>query len=280
MVRRYGLSGKRMRRTLTQMSEDARSNGIGMTVPVVGKIITDKRAVFLRSIVHEKFELAVHGFSHDDLSLLSQEALRGDIEKAVSVFKERGISVSGFRAPYLRSGEGMMRSLSEMGFEYTSTRPYVPKVPGSTGSDILDRGGNIASEVYGKQVLSGSNIPIDSSSGTLDIPVSLPDDEILVDRMGLQEGDQLEAALTEVIAASLKLNPIAVIQIHPERYFIFRGILLSIARKLSREESVSFLTLGEAARRLKSLGATGHDNVKIVCVTGDLDIISLYDLMR
>jgi peptidoglycan/xylan/chitin deacetylase (PgdA/CDA1 family) len=281
MARRYGLSDKRMFRTLSQMSADARDRKIGMTVPVVGSVLSGRRADFLKSISHDRFEIAVHGYSHDDFSSLEVERLREDISKAKATFEGFGFRPLGYRSPYLRPKDGLSRLLSEYGFSFSSSKAAASDRSAASNRAVLEVSDAIAREIYGPQISDPRSVSLRQENRVIEIPVSLPDDEILIDRMGIREEGALEGILADIIGASLKSDSFAVIQIHPERYPFFRNALLSIADRMMRE-GVRFITLGELSRGLQSQSRSPHASVdgKSVCVTGDLDIMSLRDLLR
>lgn len=280
MVRRYGLSEKRMIRSLYQMSADARERGIGMTVPVVGNILSGKRADFLKGLCHERFEIAVHGYRHDDFSALEVGRLRGDISKAKETFEGYGFHPVGYRSPYLRPKEDLARLLSEYGFAYSSSKTVISDRSTASNRMALEKSDGIAREIYGTPVSEPNSTSANPESGVIEIPVSLPDDEILIDRMGIRDDDLLGGILEDVIRASLGSVQFAVIQIHPERYLLMRKALLSAVDKLLREGDIGFVTLRELNDRIRlrrsSPSVAGND--RFVCVTGDLDIMSLRDL--
>src|SRR3989338_10154716 len=50
--------------------------------------------------IHKKHEIASHSFSHVRLNKLNDFELENEIKKSKESFKEIGIDVKGFRAPY------------------------------------------------------------------------------------------------------------------------------------------------------------------------------------
>ena len=282
MVRRYGLSQKRMVRALAQMSADARERGIGMTVPVVGSILTEKRADFLKSISHERFEIAVHGYRHEDFSALGVDRLRADISKAKETFEGYGFRPSGYRTPYMRPKDGLARLLSESGFAYSSSKTVISDRSTASNRATLEKSDAMTREIYGPPLSNPKSITDGMENGVMEIPVSLPDDEVLIDRMGIRDDELTASILEDVIRTSLTSVPFAVVQIHPERYLLMRKALLSAVAKLQREGGIGFITLRELSEFLKSgkQSPSMARNEKFVCVTGDLDIMSLGDLLR
>jgi len=70
------------------------------------------------------FEIASKGWDqHEwkDAAGKSPEKLRENIVKAKKWFEENGISVKGFRAPFLKKDESMYKALEEAGFSYDAS---------------------------------------------------------------------------------------------------------------------------------------------------------------
>ena len=262
------------------MSKDSRDYGIGITIPVTGEILTEDRADFLNSLLNDKFEIAVHGFHHEDFSIQTEERLIEDISRAKEVFGKYGFHVAGYRAPYLKSGKNLLPLLAESGFLYSSSRTAIMDWTLARNRDLLAETDKIASHIY--DFKRAHEVDIHDTDGLIDIPVSLPDDEILIDRMGIRDDDLLGSILEDVIRASLKSVSFAVIQIHPERYPLMRKALLSFVDRLLSEGGISFVTLRNLSDFLRSRtsSAVVPGEKKFVCVTGDLDIMSLRDLWK
>lgn len=268
-----------MVKVLSQMSDDSKNHGIGITVPVSGEILTEKRADFLRSLLNDRFEIAVHGFRHEDFSIQSEERLIEDISEAKKVFKKHGFSPTGYRAPYLRSREDLLPLLAKNGFSYSSSRSAIMDRGPAKNRDLLIETDKIALDIYESKRIH-NKADFERTDGPMDIPVSLPDDEILIDRMGIRDDGLLGSILEDMIRASLESVSFAVIQIHPERYLLMRNALLSVVDNLLREGGINFVTLRELSDYLRSQQSSPlvTGDKKFVCVTGDLDIMSLHDL--
>jgi peptidoglycan/xylan/chitin deacetylase (PgdA/CDA1 family) len=271
-----------MIKVLSLMSDDSRRYGVGITVPVSGSLLSKERAEFLKGISHEKFEIAAHGFHHDDFSSLDSTALREDLERVRKTFNEYGINPVGYRAPYLRSRSELPQMLSETGFEYNSSDTAVFESPSSENKALFEQIGEIARSVYDTKMHEVGFENLDQRNGIVNFPVTLPDDEMLVDRFGIREEKRLESILEDAIHASLKYNSFVILQIHPERYPMLRDAVLSISKRLMLEGKYSFITLRELSKRFKTQNSSEihADERKLICMTGDLDIISIWDLLR
>jgi len=271
-----------MTKVLSQMSLDSKNLEIGMTIPVVGRILNERRARFLKSISHDRFEISIHGFRHEDFSALPEGLLKEDIRRAKKTFEDFGFSTTGYRAPYLRSGGGLLHLLSELGFTYSSSVTTIFNHSTSENRVLLERCDKIALDVYGARPTAAEPVPNHLENGAIEIPVSLPDDEILIDRIGISGDTLLKSVLKDIIYESLRVNSYAVIQIHPERYPIFRNALLPLIEEMKRDAGVRFISLSELSKRLhpQITQTAVAGKTRFICITGDLDIMSLRDLLR
>lgn len=275
MTRRYGLFSRRMKETLTIMSEDSKQQGFGLTVPVTGGILNRERAEFLRGITHDLFEIAIHGFRHDDFSRLSDIDMKTDLIKAITTFRKHALKVVGYRAPYLRFQEGHAKILEDNAIEYSSSGIVTPERNSLKYQTLLEKADMITHENYGKS-LNG----LIKSGNYINIPVSMPDDEILIDRMKIRDQDVLTDLFFDIIDSSIRSNGFCVLQMHPERYKLLRDPINNVVGRLKDKGDVNFVTLSSLAKILKERKTDNNldENSQIVCVTGDLDLMSIWDL--
>jgi hypothetical protein len=85
--------------------------------------------------------------------------------------------------------------------------------------------------------------------GVVEIPVSLPDDEIPLDRMYVRDADTLGAMWRKILDATHARGELFTLQLHPERIDFFAGTLRSLlADARSRTPRVWIATLDEIAQ--------------------------------
>jgi hypothetical protein len=80
----------------------------------------------------------------------------------------------------------------------------------------------------------------------VEIPVSLPDDEILLDRMGCPL-DRLGRVWREMLTMALARGELLTLQLHPERLEILRDVLDGLLAAAASTGTVWIATLGEIA---------------------------------
>lgn len=88
--------------------------------------VAERDPVLMRRIVAEGHELASHGFGHERVDLIGQDAFRDDIRRAKAVLEDvSGARVIGYRAPTfsmgVRTTPWAHRVLAEEGYAYSSS---------------------------------------------------------------------------------------------------------------------------------------------------------------
>jgi len=224
-------------------------------------------------------EFAVHGYRHQDYSKLDTTELEWHLEKSLAIFQKAGYGNIGFRAPYLKVKKDILRSLKTCGFLYDS-------------SSVIHWGWLSAekqNEQY-KRTLE-HYAPWDSrdkeslpyhEEELLRLPVSLPDDEMLIDRLGIRDQDKLFEIWSGILHQCNQRNEMFVLLLHPERYFMAEG---AIDKLIEEADNTGMwrATLKEIALWWDSPGRSQrwpHKHRGALCITGDIDMVSLLDLFR
>lgn len=205
---------------------------------------------FAHRLVERGAELAVHAWSHIDLSALDLAGQREHMGRAVDLFRSCSVPFTGFRAPYLHWNEDTMHVVSEFRFRYSSNRTVWWDVLDTTAlaprqKEGLERGMAFYRPVAAAQFRA---LPF-RRDGFVEIPVCLPDDEIPLDRMYIHDADYLGAMWRSILNLTHERGELFTLQLHPERIDFFAGALrglLSDAR--SRNPAVWIATLDEIAQ--------------------------------
>jgi len=203
--------------------------GVVPSFPITAKV-AERHPEVIKELSKKGVELAVHGYKHIDHTLLPAGELLRHLQKAVHVFQAHNISFSGFRFPYFKWNQKCFEAIHDYPFEWDSSHTVL--------WDVID---NRLSNKKGirnyQRMLDQYNYRSSSdclslpkfSNDLLEIPVSLPDDD-LVERLGLRDSN----AVTEIWAAILRKThsqgELFTLQLHPERIFMFKDSLNSIIR--------------------------------------------------
>lgn len=222
---------------------------------------------------------AVHGYRHLDHSRMTLDEQKSHLEKAVEIFTEFGAGRRGFRAPYLKVNEETLGLLSEMGFLYDSSCSFYWDVLSKDRADPQVQ--RILDYYQPKGDHSHRSLPF-FEEGLLRIPVSLPDDEMLIDRLRIRDQDRLYDIWSEILKKSHDRDEMFVLLLHPERFHLAREAL---KRLLDKAESLGMWTTS-----MKNIAVWWKDKKRkqrwpdgrrgVFCVTGDIDRITLLDYLR
>jgi hypothetical protein len=209
----------------------------------------------------KSIEWAMHGYIHHDYTKLDNKVIQGHIIKGKRIFNKANIDVVGFRAPYLSIDKRIISILSKNGFLYDSSQCYFVDVVSSDINEV-----KLILDYYNP--LKKWNIKV--YNDMIEIPVCLPDDEIIVDRLRYKK-EIIGKIWIKMCQKIYNTNGIPVIQLHPERGGICKSglkILLNWARKNDVE-----------ALSLRDIATNKDEITKKMAITGDIDIINISDLM-
>jgi hypothetical protein len=226
---RFGPTAGRMRDRLLAYADLVKGFGAAPSLPITARVLARNPDV-ARALISRGVELCVHGLVHNDLSKLSAEAQAEQIGAACDIFRAHGIPFDGFRSPYLRYNAATLSAVDRAGFTYDSNLPFYWEPTASLGeldagqADGLERGLR-----FYDPARRASDRSLPRTIGRLiEIPVSLPDDEIMLDRMGLPPA-RLGEVWLEMLHEALARGEMVTLQLHPERLSILseplRGVL-------------------------------------------------------
>lgn len=282
--RRFGVSHAPMRGALYELLRICDEFGATPTLAVTAVLI-ERYPAFFQRLASSRAELAVHGFVHTDHALLGEREQYEQLEKALHAFARIGLQPRGFRHPYLRYNEATWRAASRLGFTHSSN--------GSICWDVVDSPVSAAArEAYEKGLaLYGSephsqreSLPRFAGGGILDIPASLPDDEAVIDRLGLP-GRFAGVFWLRMLDRALETGEVVTVVVHNERVMACANSLRALLRR-ARAQGVWIASLGQIngwwrrngredpARRWPN-GARAA-----LAITSDVDAMSLLDFLR
>jgi peptidoglycan/xylan/chitin deacetylase (PgdA/CDA1 family) len=217
------------------------------SLPITAAVL-DRNPQVAHGLAGRGVELCVHGLVHNDLSELSPETQREQIEQAVAVFTKHGVSFEGFRSPYLRYNEGTLSAVRALDFEYDSNLPFyweperLVRDLDASQADGLRRGLRFYNPVRFPHERSLPRF----AEGLVEIPVSLPDDEILLDRMGLSP-QRIGETWQQMAGLALERGELLTIQLHPERIALLRESLRRVLDFASASGGFWITTMAEIA---------------------------------
>jgi peptidoglycan/xylan/chitin deacetylase (PgdA/CDA1 family) len=240
-----GRMGGRFERFMDILDEYA----IRPTFPITA-LPMSRNPKFAHRLLERGAELAVHAWSHVDLSALDLAGQRTHLGRAVELFRACSVPFTGFRAPYLHWNGDTMKVVGEFQFRYSSNQTVWWDVIDTAPLDARAREGLERGMAFYRPLPARETrvLPF-RRDGFIEIPVSLPDDEIPLDRMYLHDADYLGEMWRKILAMSHARGELFTLQLHPERIDFFAGALRGLlADARSREPGVWIATLDEVAQ--------------------------------
>lgn len=214
---RYGSTPQKMQSAISQFSDILRQYGGSATFPTTAIAIARNPNV-LRKYAGDDIEFAVHGYTHVDYSKLASDMQITHLKRAIEVFKNASIETVGFRSPYLRRETNLYSALQQVGFSYVSNQPVM--------WNVLDDEDFSASGRVAYQHALAFYEPWDATerlslpqlhNNLVEIPVSLPDDEILLDRLQGETRGLVARAWLHILSKTYQRGELFTVQLHPER---------------------------------------------------------------
>ncbi len=228
---RFGISSKKFERRLKKYYEIIRKVGCVPTFAITAVVLA-RHPGYIKELSRQGVEFAVHGYVHIDYGVLAVEEKGNHFKKAVNIFNRCQIPFVGFRAPFLRTNEDTTPILSELGFKYHSSRVlYWPIIDINEFSRYARNNLNRLLEFCA---------PLDSEkyfslpkkeNGLLEIPVTLPDDEMIIERLGITDEKKIAEIWLEILRKIYASGELFILSLHPERIEYCETGLQEILRK-------------------------------------------------
>ncbi len=216
VLARFGATASAMARRLDSYDAITRPLGIRPTWPTTASVLA-RHPELVRHQADRGAEIALHGLVHGDHKGLDPLRQHETIARAVGIFERFGFHPVGFRGPYLRYDQATEEALRDLGFRYHSSQAVVfPLAPDVTISSRAARSYALARGFY--SALDAGRIAVTPRlrSGLVDMPVAIPDDEILTERLRVDEATAA-AQWLGILEFTYRRGDLFTIQLHPER---------------------------------------------------------------
>jgi peptidoglycan/xylan/chitin deacetylase (PgdA/CDA1 family) len=215
VLSRFGATPALMERRLERYEAIAGELGIHPTWPTTACVL-ERHPRLLKRFAERGVELALHGLVHGDHAALDLRRQRETIGRAVSLFERHGFNPSGFRGPYLRYNPATLDALRELGLRYHSSQAVAFPLQRGEPDPRTASGYALALKLY--SALDARRVAVTPRlrDGLVDIPVAVPDDEILLDRLKLGEPARA-AEWLHILDITYRRGELFTAQLHPER---------------------------------------------------------------
>ncbi len=248
VLRRFGLSPRRMESLLNRYVQTTTDLDCRPTFPVTAVTLMRNPGI-IGKLSEKGAEVAIHGYIHMDHKGLSLRQQEEHFQKAMSAFQACGIPFNGFRGPYLRSNEATLEALGKLDFSYDSTEVVWWDVlkPSEHAPRKWDNYQRLLQFYEARSADTELSLPR-LCNGLAVIPVSLPDDESLVGRLGIRDAARIAEVWESILEATYSLGELFTMQLHHERVPHCETALRRVLEQASRKSPpVWKATLAEIA---------------------------------
>ncbi|MFX0199153.1 MAG: polysaccharide deacetylase family protein [Candidatus Hodarchaeota archaeon] len=218
-------------------------------MPITAKILK-RHCNILKPFAKRGVEFAIHGYVHTDFSHLSSDEQYNSFLRALEIFDKCEIKSTGFRNPYLRGNSGTYLAAKKMGFRWSSNKVISWNV--LEEKNFPKRKWNNykrALEFVYNYWDSEECLPIPETNDNLvEIPISMPDDEMLVDRLGITNRERLKEPWKQILIRAHQSGGLFVLQLHHERIpYCLPAVSFLLEKANSFEPKIWTASLGEIA---------------------------------
>lgn len=214
---RFGLSETRTRKALLTVVETLRRYNTAPTF-FIPAVVLHRHPALMAEISRCGAEVGIHGYVHNDFRLLSGAGQYKQTEQAISIFQRSNIPFQGFRNPYLGWTEESLEVFRALQFTYESNEAVLHDV---VERDVLPP---VLRAGYEKSLLLFQAIPCNAytlrphfEGSLVRIPTSIPDDEMLFDRLRITNPEEVGRIWTRIVGRVYELGGVYTLNLHPER---------------------------------------------------------------
>ena len=224
---RFGFTEMPTRRALQTVVDTLKEYQASPTF-FIPAVVLGRHPALLTEIANAGAEIGIHGYVHNDYRTLSGQEQYIQTEKAIKVFKKTNMAFEGFRNPYLGWTEESLDVFSQLGFTYDSNDAVFHDVVDlKEFSPLLQSGFAKSLELFQAVPCSAYALRPYFAGKILRIPTSIPDDEMLFDRLRITNA-QVGAVWSSVMQRVYDLGGIYTLNLHPERATLCKPALQAL----------------------------------------------------
>ena len=272
---RFGFSEGRVRKSLYALIDSLRKYDAAPTF-FIPAVVLRRHPNLIRTVAGSGAEIGIHGYVHNDYRSLNKQEQYQQTQQAISVFQTIQLPYQGFRNPYLGWTEESLDIFAALGFAYESNEAIIHDVIDLNHLSAVQKSG------YEKSMDLFQAIPCNAytlrphfEGSLLRIPTSIPDDEILFDRLRVTHPEEIGHIWSKIMQCVYDYGGLYALNLHPERGILCKkalDILLTFAKSqprpvwLARLEEVAQWWKERSKFRLKITPlASGYWSVEASC---------------
>lgn len=228
---RFGITARKFENMLKRYDTVTRDLGCTPTFGLTA-VVLKRHPQVIRELCGHGVEFAVHGYVHVDYSVIHQEGQLRDFAQAIETFRSCAVPFVGFRTPFLRINNGTTKALGRLNFFYDSSYVLHWDVIDETKyrkKSWLDY--NQLLRFYRSRKARDYLVLPSLVNGLVELPVSFPDDEAVIERLGNKDIGELNRIWTAILQQTYEGGELFTLQLHPERILLCEGALTNTVRQ-------------------------------------------------
>ncbi len=239
---RFGVTDARIRRSLYAIVEPLQRHDAAPTF-FIPAVVLGRHPALLRELDAGGTEIGIHGMVHNDYRTLTKAAQLEQTERAISIFNKTNVPFGGFRNPYLGWTEESLDVFRTLGLAYESNEAVLHDVIDLEQLAPTIRAGYEKSfDLFQAIPCSAYTVRPHVEDGLVRIPTSIPDDEMLFDRLRITDPSEVGRLWSEVLRRVYALGGIYTLNLHPERGVLCQGALTTLLQAASSQPLPVWIT--------------------------------------
>ena len=230
---RFGFSESPIRHALHTIIDTLQEYN-GAPTFFIPAVVLGRHPALIAEIARDGAEIGIHGYVHNDYRTLSIGEQYRQTRQAISVFEKNKIAYQGFRNPYLGWTEESLDVYASMGINYESNVAVLHDVVDlNPFSPLLRSGYSKSLKLFQAAPCSMYALRPFFEGALLRIPTSIPDDEMLFDRLRITDPLEVGYIWSRVMQRVYDRGGLYTLNFHPERGVLCKPALetlLSYAR--------------------------------------------------
>jgi hypothetical protein len=225
---RFGFSERPNSRALHALLHTLQPYHSGPTF-FIPAVVLNRHPQLISDIARQGAEIGIHGYVHNDYRTLSAEEQYTQTRQAMEIFQRTRVTYAGFRNPYLGWTEDSLEVFRTLGFAYESNEAVLHDVVDLQAfSPLLQSGFAKSLALFQAIACTSYTLRPHQEGSLLRIPTSIPDDEMLFDRLRITNPQQVGRIWSEVMRHIYQCEGIYTLNLHPERGILCQQALATL----------------------------------------------------
>ena len=242
IFKRFGFDVKKIDRCILNYVHILRKYNCRPTLFTTAVLLTRYPSIF-KNYLKEGVEFGCHGLVHVDYTQLSFEDQVKQMNGARTFFQECAIPCHGFRPPYLKWCHATTRALGEAHYEWSSNQVILWDV--LKQDDFKERHWSdyqkSITDLYLPQHEDRAYPLPNEREGMIDIPVSIPDDEIFIDRLRITNQEHIFEYWKAIFDKIYQSGGVFVHTTHHERISYFNDALDALLKYVTNAKNSTWI---------------------------------------